>query len=433
MNLLLINHYAGSPEMGMEYRPYYLAREWMKLGHNVTIVAADYSHLRAKNPDITELVCEKTIEKVRYVLIKTPIYTENDRKRYKNVYAFVEGLRRNAKMLAENYKPDVVIASSTYPLDIYPARKIAGLAGARLVYEVHDIHPQSFIEIYGYSPYHPIMQALGYGVKYAYRHADKIISILPRVDRHMQELGVDTAKFAYIPNGIAPEERPKKQPQRHIDLITRYREKGYFIVMYLGGFAPANALDELVESARHTGREVMFMLVGNGLHKAPLKRYAKQHNLSNIMYLDTVEKDQVQCILELADCLYLGALPLEVYRYGVGMNKLYDYMYAARPIVCAMDVPQNPVEEAGCGVIIPTNNAQEIAQAIEQVRKMTQEQRRAMGERGREYVKKNNRYSVLAKQFLAEVESCKKPDGQRPPESQQDDETATPPGKPQKP
>lgn len=50
MNILLINHYAGSPKMGMEYRPYYLAPEWIKAGHNVTILAADYSHLRTINP-----------------------------------------------------------------------------------------------------------------------------------------------------------------------------------------------------------------------------------------------------------------------------------------------------------------------------------------------------------------------------------------------
>ena len=49
MNILLINHYAGSPELGMEFRPYYMAKEWVKMGHQVLIVGGSFSHLRKYN------------------------------------------------------------------------------------------------------------------------------------------------------------------------------------------------------------------------------------------------------------------------------------------------------------------------------------------------------------------------------------------------
>ena len=54
MNILLINHYAGGPIYGMEYRPYYLSREWVKMGHKVTILGASYSHLRQMQPNVTK-------------------------------------------------------------------------------------------------------------------------------------------------------------------------------------------------------------------------------------------------------------------------------------------------------------------------------------------------------------------------------------------
>ena len=50
MNILYLNHYAGSPALGMEYRPYYLAREWVRASHAVTMVAASFSHVRARQP-----------------------------------------------------------------------------------------------------------------------------------------------------------------------------------------------------------------------------------------------------------------------------------------------------------------------------------------------------------------------------------------------
>ena len=59
LNILLINHYAGSPEMGMEFRPYYISRELAKKGHNVTIIAGSFSHLRKTNPAISENFTEQ--------------------------------------------------------------------------------------------------------------------------------------------------------------------------------------------------------------------------------------------------------------------------------------------------------------------------------------------------------------------------------------
>ena len=46
--------------MGMEFRPYYFAREWVKMGHDVTMIAGDYSHLRSKNPDVLKDFQEST-------------------------------------------------------------------------------------------------------------------------------------------------------------------------------------------------------------------------------------------------------------------------------------------------------------------------------------------------------------------------------------
>lgn len=44
MNVLYINHYAGSDFHSMEFRPFYLAKVWKKQGINTRIIAADYFH-----------------------------------------------------------------------------------------------------------------------------------------------------------------------------------------------------------------------------------------------------------------------------------------------------------------------------------------------------------------------------------------------------
>jgi hypothetical protein len=77
MRLLLVNHYAGSPRHGMEFRPYYLAREWVRAGHEVTIVAASYSHVRAVQPEVAGEPREELIDGIRYRWLPTPHYAGN--------------------------------------------------------------------------------------------------------------------------------------------------------------------------------------------------------------------------------------------------------------------------------------------------------------------------------------------------------------------
>ena len=124
MNILYINHYAGSPEMGMEFRPYYLSREWVKMGHNVRIVAGDYSHLRIKNPNVEKDFQEEIIDGINYSWIKTGTYEGNGVARALTMFRFVYKLRKKAKWISDNWKPDVVITSSTYPLDTFAGQKV---------------------------------------------------------------------------------------------------------------------------------------------------------------------------------------------------------------------------------------------------------------------------------------------------------------------
>ncbi|MBV8381000.1 MAG: hypothetical protein JOZ63_00235, partial [Planctomycetaceae bacterium] len=67
MNILLINHYAGSTAHGMEYRPFYLAREWKNLGYRATIVAATSSHLRTVSPVTQGDYTAEDVGGIRYI------------------------------------------------------------------------------------------------------------------------------------------------------------------------------------------------------------------------------------------------------------------------------------------------------------------------------------------------------------------------------
>lgn len=152
----------ADPEMGMEFRPYYLAREWVKMGHRVRIIAGDFSHLRIRNPKVKKDFQRENIDCIEYYWVRTGDYQGNGVKRALTMFRFVGKLWLSAGKIAEKWKPDVVITSSTYPLDTYAGQRIAKKAGARLIHEVHDMWPATLYEIGGMSRNNPfvlLMQA----------------------------------------------------------------------------------------------------------------------------------------------------------------------------------------------------------------------------------------------------------------------------------
>ncbi|HJV60131.1 MAG TPA: glycosyltransferase, partial [Albitalea sp.] len=155
MNILYVEHYAGTPALGMEYRPYYLAREWVRLGHRVQILAAGYSHVRSRQPAVGREPLDELIDGIAYRWYPTPAYAGNGVARLRNIGAFLRQVWRDSSRLVAQQRPDLVIASSTYPMDIWVARRIARRAGAKLVFELHDLWPLSPIELSGMSPRHP--------------------------------------------------------------------------------------------------------------------------------------------------------------------------------------------------------------------------------------------------------------------------------------
>src|SRR5271154_6955325 len=77
MKILYVNHYAGSLKHGMEYRPFYLAREWVRAGHEVSILAASHSHVRSVQPEVDGNEQVDIIDGIAYRWFRTPGYKGN--------------------------------------------------------------------------------------------------------------------------------------------------------------------------------------------------------------------------------------------------------------------------------------------------------------------------------------------------------------------
>lgn len=396
MNIVIINHYAIAPTAAGITRHFSFARELVRRGHRVTIVASSFDHQSRMETREWGRVRYQTenLDGIHFVWIKTPPYRGNTFARIRNMISFsYELLRLPFSVLG--LTPDVVLGSSPHLFAPLAAQQIARRLQVPFVLEIRDLWPESLTALGDISPIHPFIMLLSNVERFLYRRADHLITLLPRASDHMVNKGANVSRITWVPNGIdlkmVPDiqERPHRQP---------------LIGMYAGTHGLANGLDLLLDSAKilqdtGLGDKVHFRLVGDGPEKLRLIERAATEGLSNISFEEAVPKSDVYNLLLEADFFPVVLRDSPLYQWGISLNKLFDYMAVGRPIVFSGDAPSNPVEMGGAGILTKSGDAAALADGIRQIAELSADDRREYSQRARAYVAEHHSMSVLGERL----------------------------------
>lgn len=400
LKIVVFAHFAGAPKYGMVYGHYYLGREWVRMGHTVTIIAASYAHTRFCQPDHSE----ETIDGIKYLFIKTPRYSpKSNLGRAVNILSFTA----KAWIFHRLVQADIVICSSHHPFAIYAARACAKHCGARLVFEVRDLWPLTLVELGGVKATHPFIRMMQYSEDYAYRNADVVVSVLSDAKHYMVSRGLDPRKFVFIPNGVDLDAVVTCEPLPSCEAtkLEALRSHGKFIVGYAGRIGLANALHTLIDAiALVKDLSVAVVILGDGSYKAKLQSQAKRLNLtSQVLFFDSVPKNQVGSFLSRIDVAYLGLQSRPLFRFGISPTKLNDYMLAGKPVICAVEASGNVMNESGAGISCRPESPSAVADAIKLLMTKKRSELAAAGEKGRIWIQANRSYKALAHKFIDAV------------------------------
>lgn len=289
-------------------------------------------------------------------------------------------------------KPDIIIGSSVHPFAVWAAERLADKYKIPFCFEVRDLWPQTLIDMKVIGKYHPLAIILGKLEAYLYKKAHRIITLLPYAHEYIAKFGIPENKIACLPNGIDLDQ---------FATMTPPPESGeQLTVMYLGAHGLANGLNTLIEAAAEleknpASKTIYWRLIGEGPEKQKLKAKIEQLDLTSIKLEGSVPKIQITNLLSQADIVVCNLLDIEVYKYGVSLNKLFDYLASQRPVVFASAARNNPVADAGAGITVPPENPKAIAEAIRQLAALSPGERSQMGRRGRAYVERHHSYSYI--------------------------------------
>lgn len=392
----IINHYAQIPDGAGGTRHFSIAKELKKYGWAATIFASstELNTNRQRLAEDESFKIEQT-EAGPFYWIRSPEYSGNGLGRIRNMLAFSWRLLFIPKT-PHVPKPDIVVGSSVHPFAAFSAWLLSLRYNVPFVFEVRDLWPQTLIDLKKIKYYSPLAVALRGLERILYKRASAIVTLLPTAWEYISRYNIDREKIKCVPNG-ADLDIIKYVPPRPHSEKTR--------LMYLGSFGNANGIDQLLDGMREIkntvgDQTISLELVGDG----PLKGFYQEEVVSKglvncVSFLPSVPKFQIPTVASKADAFVVCLPNIPLYKYGISLNKIFDYMALGRPTIFAGISSNNPISESASGFSIPPNNPQALRDAILELHRLSHADREVLGVRAHDYAKEHYSYTKIAQKF----------------------------------
>ncbi|MBA3074566.1 MAG: glycosyltransferase family 4 protein [Anaerolineae bacterium] len=392
MHILLIHQaFAAINEPGGT-RHHEIARYLVKQGHQVTIITSPVSYLTGENSRGKTRWVTRENSEPGITILRAYTYAALHRSFFHRILSFFSFMF-SSFFIGLGVKHVSVVWGTTPPIfQGWTAWLLSRLKRVPFMFEVRDLWPAFAIAV-GVLKNKTLIRMSEWLERFLYRHADAMVVNSPGFIDHVSqrgaknltlvENGVDVSMFDLTENGA--------------DFRKTHHLENKFIALYAGAHGISNNLGVILESAAITrdDPQIAYVFVGDGKEKAKLIEEAKAKKLTNLLFLPSIPKIEMNAVLAAADACIAILKPIEMYKTTYP-NKVFDYMAAAKPVLLLIDgVIRQVVEEAQCGKFVEPGDPQALADQLKIMHNNVDNTKR-MGKNGREYVEQFFNRSVLA-------------------------------------
>ena len=361
-------------------------------GHRVTIIASSISYLTGR-----ERPADAPAQRKGLTILRATTYRSLHRSFVRRLLNFFTFMVSSFFIGLRVSKVDLVWGTSPPLFQAFSAWLLAFIKGKSLLFEVRDLWPDFAVAV-GVLQSRPLIAASRRLEGFLYRHADHLLVNSPGFIPHISARGGRNIQL--IPNGADPAMFHPENPGNSFRSTHNLKDK--YVVLYAGAHGLSNDLGTLLEAAflLKNKPEIAIVLLGDGKDKAELIKEAQRLDLFNVHFLPALPKSAMAEALAASNACLAMLKKLELYK-TVYPNKVFDYMAAGRPVICAIDgVIREVIEQAQAGIFTEPGNAEALADAISKMASHPNKGRK-MGMAGRIYLEENFSRPQLSKQLLA--------------------------------
>ncbi|CAG0956788.1 2-deoxystreptamine glucosyltransferase [Gammaproteobacteria bacterium] len=305
-------------------------REWVRAGHRVTVItcAPNFPKGQVYPGYRNRLWQSEDMDGIRVVRVWTYI-TANQGfiKRILDYQSFMV-----SAVLASPFVGgvDVVVGTSPQLFTVCAAYAVSVLKRIPFVFELRDLWPES-IKAVGAMRNPALFNLLEKLELFLYRKAARIVSVTQSFRRILAKRGVDADKIHVITNGV---DIARFQPQpKDAELVKALGLEGQFVAGYIGTHGLAHGLETLLQAALELrGDPFRFLFLGDGARKEELMGQARALGLDNVVFLDSVPKDQVVRYWSLLDVSVIHLKKTDLFTTVIP-SKLFESMGMGIPVL----------------------------------------------------------------------------------------------------
>lgn len=405
MNLTIVTQYFP-PEVGApQNRLFELAVRLKQKGVTVNVITAmpNYPKMEIQKDYKGKWFFRENMEGLN--VMRAPIFVTKNKSivfRLLNYFSFV--FTSFIVGLIKSRKTDVVICESP-PLFLgVSACLLAKIKRAKFVFNVSDLWPESAEEL-GLVTNKYFLNAAYWLEKQLYKQSDLISGQTKGIVKNIKDRFPDR-KVVWLPNGVDP----LLFEQNNIEPEITWREsigiqKDQFVILYAGIMGYAQGLDIIIDCAERfvSDPNFVFVMLGNGPEKDRLIEESQKRKLSNIKFLNFVQKKEMPAILREINAsvvplkklpLFLGAIP----------SKIFECLASSKPILLGVngEAKELFINEGNCGVHFEPENVHELQKGIQQL-KENPKLAMQLGENGKQYVSSAFNRDTLASNFYNDL------------------------------
>jgi glycosyltransferase involved in cell wall biosynthesis len=345
-------------------------REWARAGEQVTAItcAPNFPKGKVFGGYRNRLWQTEVMDGIRVIRVWSYI-TANEGfvKRILDYQSFMVSATLAALLVR---RVDIVIGTSPQFFTVCAAFVVARLKRVPWVFELRDLWPES-IKAVGAMQDSRAIRWLERLEMFLYRQANRIVTVTHSFRQTLMTRGIVGDKIEVVTNGVdlAQFSLQAKDAQ----LVESLGLTGKFVAGYIGTHGMAHALETLLEAARvlqglQGAEDIRLVLLGDGARKAALVAKAAAMGLNNVLFLDSVPKDQVARYWSLLDVSVIHLRKTELFTTVIP-SKLFECMGMGIPVLHGVaGESADIVRKEQVGEVFESENVDQLVAALLRLR-----------------------------------------------------------------